>query len=111
MVGQSDTGKKNTLLIEQNLNFDSKQFSRKQNVSPDLPLPLFAITCNLKSKTELVFTVFVSVNTLTDLSGNILFLQPVQKVEYKVTSVGCNWLIFMARGGTPYMKGVGMLVI
>ena len=134
MVGQSETGKKkNTLLIEQNLNFDSKQFSRKQNVSPDnvylltprdlyvwhkllfchpsaislLPLPLFAITCNLKSKTELVFTVFVSVNTLTDLSGNILFLQPVQKVEYKVTSVGCNWLIFMARGGLRTWKGWG----
>ena len=35
MVGQSESGKKNTLLIEQNLNFDSKQFSRKQNVSPD----------------------------------------------------------------------------
>ena len=36
-----------------------------------------------------MFTFFTSVNTLTDFSANIGFLQWV----FKVTSVGCNWLI------------------
>ena len=52
-----------------------------------------ATHCNymrpLKSKYHQRLHFFASVNTLTDLSGNIGFLQRVQKVRF----VNCNWLI------------------
>ena len=51
-----------------------------------------AALCNKHSTVKnvtITFTFSPSVSTLTDLSGNIAFLQPV----LRVTSVGCNWLI------------------
>ena len=123
VVDQSAAHKKNNKLLEaQNLNMDSKHFSRKQFFLQDNLFLLetlhtmprghmfdtscyFAICqqflhhhcctlqwiCDLKLKIWLTFTFFTSVNTLTDLGGNIGFLQWV----FKVTSVGCNWLILI----------------
>ena len=52
--------------------------------------PLCENAANWKSLLTSVY-IFRLVTTLTDLSRNILFLQQVQKVTYKVTCVGCNY--------------------
>ena len=102
VVRQSTARKKknNKLFEAHDSNIDSKRFSRKQTVSPDtvflidtLPISPRRRICLTQaviffiyrqflrnSKIQLTLTFFSSVNTLTDLSGNIGFLQRVQKV-------------------------------